>query len=244
MVDSSLPADSNSHDAPASQGEPSSQGEPFLQGEPSLQGEIARLIGEHHRALYRYAFRLAGRVADAEDLTQQTFVVAQQKIHQVRDPAKVRPWLYTVLRNCFLKSRRKQRPASAGDLELDIDAVAEPLPAAEQIDRRELQAAIDALPDEFKLVVVMFYFEECSYKEIAAKLEVPMGTVMSRLARAKGRLRRQLLADLVEDSHVEQGHVEDGHVEHAPHMKNGTPEKTETAKLASHSLKRPRVSGS
>lgn len=206
MVESSLPTDPNANGA---------------------RGEIDRLIAEHHRALYRYAYRLAGREADAEDLTQQTFVTAQQKIHQLRDPAKVRSWLFTVLRNCFLKSHRKQRPLSAGDLELEIDAIAEPIPEAPQIDRQDLQAAVDLLPDEFKLVVVMFYFEERSYKEIAAELKIPPGTVMSRLARAKGRLRHRLL---------------DGQVVHAPHSKDKTPENTtSTTKFAPHVLKGPKV---
>ena len=57
-----------------------------------------------------------------------------------------------------------------------------------------MQAAIDELPEDFKIVLVMFYFEECSYKEIAAQLDISIGTVMSRLARAKGRLRQRLLA--------------------------------------------------
>ncbi len=60
------------------------------------------------------------------------------------------------------------------------------------MDTAELQAAIDELPAEFRVVVAMFYFEECSYREIAEKLDLPIGTVMSRLARAKGHLRSKL----------------------------------------------------
>ena len=60
------------------------------------------------------------------------------------------------------------------------------------VDSAELQAAIDELPAEFRLVVAMFYFEDCSYRDIAEKLDVPIGTVMSRLARAKGHLREKL----------------------------------------------------
>lgn len=65
----------------------------------------------------------------------------------------------------------------------------------DDIDRERLQLALDELPDEYRLVVAMFYFEELSYKEIASELELPIGTVMSRLSRAKGRLRHRLLAE-------------------------------------------------
>jgi len=142
--------------------------------------------------LYRYAYRLSGSAADAEDLTQQAFMIAQQKIAQLRDADSARSWLFTVLRNCFLKSVRRTRPASAGDLQLDVDEIPDRLATSEEIDSEELQAALGQLPDDFRLVLVMFYFEECSYREISEKLSLPIGTVMSRLSRAKQHLRKQL----------------------------------------------------
>jgi len=154
--------------------------------------DVAELVAAHHRELYRYAYRLTGSVADAEDLTQQTFMIAQEKGGQVREPEKVRSWLYTVLRSCFWKSRRKKAPLAAGDLELNLDHTAEETPSDDDIDREALQAALMQLADEFREVLAMFYFEECSYKEIAAKLELPMGTVMSRLSRAKSHLKKAL----------------------------------------------------
>ena len=150
---------------------------------------IAQLVAEYHEPLYRYAYRLSGSAADAEDLTQQVFLIAHQKLDQVRDAQSVRGWLFTVLRNCYLKGRRKGLGLPIA--ELDVNTLpAEPPEAA--IDSQELQAALDSLGDEFKLVVVMFYFEHCSYKEIAEQLEIPLGTVMSRLARAKSHLRERL----------------------------------------------------
>lgn len=154
--------------------------------------EISRLIVDHHENLFRYAYRLTGSAHDAEDLTQQTFLVAQQRLDQVRDPARIGGWLFSVLRSCFLKSRRKRRPALAANLELEIDELPAS-PAAEPIDRQQLQAALDELPDDARLILVMFYFEDCSYKEIADQLQIAIGTVMSRLARAKARLRGALL---------------------------------------------------
>lgn len=155
---------------------------------------IERLIVEHHAVLYRYAYRLCGSCTDAEDLTQQAFLVAHRKLHQLRERERARSWLFAVLRTCFLKSRRRPQEVPASGLELSIDALPERVPEHEEIDCERLQAAISALPQEFRVVVLMFYFEQLSYKEIAAQLDIRIGTVMSRLARAKDRLRYGLLA--------------------------------------------------
>ena len=155
------------------------------------QPDIQAIVLAHNQDLYRYAYRLAGNPQDAEDLTQQTFLIAQQRLDQVRDPERMIGWLFSILRSCYLKSQRKRRPVSAAGIELDIESVPDDVPESE-VDSQLLQVAIDELPEESRLVVVMFYFEDCSYKEIAAQLDVPIGTVMSRLARAKERLRRRL----------------------------------------------------
>ena len=156
--------------------------------------DIARLVADHHAAVYRYAYRLTGAACDAEDLTQQTFLAAQQNLRQLRDAQHGRSWLYAILRNSFLKMRRKRVPLSAASLELDINSVPEDLPEIAAIDPERLQAALNELPDEFKMAVLLFYYEGCSYREIAEKLATPIGTVMSRLSRAKGHLRARLFA--------------------------------------------------
>jgi RNA polymerase sigma-70 factor (ECF subfamily) len=157
-------------------------------GPVPLRIDIRSLVQEHHQDVYRYAYRLAGKEVDAEDLTQQTFLIAQQRLHQIRQPERVIGWLFTILRSCYLKTKRKFEPLSASSLELEIDSIPDE-PIEETFDKEALQAALDKLPDDFKLVVVMFYFEQCSYKQIAEQLEIPIGTVMSRLTRAKSRLR-------------------------------------------------------
>ncbi len=158
---------------------------------PGEMPDVRELVIAHHAALYRYAFRLAGNTCDAEDLTQQTFLVAQERLHQVRDVGKIEAWLFAVLRNCYFRGCRKPRTVLATNLEISLEAIPAPL-TLEQIDRQTLQAALDELPDTFRVVVLMFYFEGCSYKEIASQLEIPIGTVMSRLSRAKAHLRRRL----------------------------------------------------
>lgn len=169
------------------------------------QIDLAGLIVAHHAALYRYAYRLCGCAAEADDLTQQAFLVAQQRLHQLREPERAGAWLYAVLRSCFLKSIRRQRPANAATLNVEVEEFADAsfsdkIPAAEEIDREKLAAALADLPEEFRLVVLMFYFEDLSYQEIAEQLEIPIGTVMSRLSRAKGHLRRRLGDDAEESN--------------------------------------------
>ncbi len=164
------------------------------------RAHIAELVAEHHAALYRYAYRLSGSTADAEDLVQQTFLIAQSKLEQVRSAECARSWLYVVLRNTYLKSRRKRLPMTAGDLELSLDSIPEELPQPVLVDSEELQAGLNSLPEEFKIVVMLFYFEHCSYKEIAEQLELPIGTIMSRLSRAKGHLRSRLFPQNTDES--------------------------------------------
>jgi RNA polymerase sigma-70 factor (ECF subfamily) len=163
-------------------------------GSTSKVPSIAQLVEAYHQAVYRYAYRLAGSVADAEDLTQQTFLIAQQKLDQIREPEKADRWLLAIARSRFLKNCRRHHPVPAANVDLDMDCVAvEPLPD-DQIDGELLQLALADLPDQYRVILVMYYFEELSYRDIAGELEVPLGTVMSRLARAKSRLRTLLAA--------------------------------------------------
>jgi len=156
------------------------------------QLDVATLVVAHQAAVYRYACRLCGCPVEAEDLVQQTFLIAQRKLHQIREPERACSWLLAVVRSCFLKSIRKPRPVPAQAIDLDVDQVADETPDTDEIDREQLAAALAELPEEFRLVVLMFYFEELSYQDIAAQLEIPIGTVMSRLSRAKGHLRKKL----------------------------------------------------
>lgn len=165
---------------------------------------LTQLVAEHHAELYRFAYRLCGLAADAEDLVQQTYLTAQAALAKGAAVEHPRAWLFTILRNAYLKSTRRQRPAAASDLGLEHDALAyaEPPPqgppsvvAGEtEYDTEQLQQALTDLPDEQRLVLLMFYFEDCSYAEIARRLELPAGTVMSRLSRAKQRLRTRMCA--------------------------------------------------
>lgn len=153
--------------------------------------EVAALVAEHYAAVYRYAYRLCGGTAEAEDLTQQVFLNAQRKLDQLRGVESARGWLFAILRNCFLSTRRQTAPLSLG-VELPWDELPENASPPSAVDSELLQTALSALPDEYRLVLLMFYFEDYSYREIAERLELPIGTVMSRLSRAKSALRSSI----------------------------------------------------
>ncbi len=154
--------------------------------------DIADLVSQYHRGMYQYAFRLTGSAVDAEDLVQEAFLIAQQKLDQLRSRKAARSWLFTIERNCFIRSRKRTRPVSAGNIDLNIDSVPQETADDEEIDSERLQKALDRLPPKHRTMLAMFYFEDIPYREIAQRLDMPIGTVMSRLARAKSRLRTEL----------------------------------------------------
>lgn len=159
---------------------------------------VAELVEEHYQLLYRFAYRLSGSAADAEDLTQQAFLTAHSKLDQLRDTDKARSWLLTIVRNSFLK--KKRRPSVANFESFEHLAAEPDSPLDGPLDSEELQLLLDEMPEEFRTTVILFYFQEHSYKEIAEQMETPIGTVMSRLSRAKAFLRGRLLQRLGTDA--------------------------------------------
>jgi len=161
---------------------------------------VAQVVADHHAAVYRYAYRLTGSETDAEDLTQHTFLTAQRKLGQLRNVESTRSWLFTILRNAFFKSCQKRRPIPAANVDMDVNNVAADFPEDPVVSSEQLQQALDELPEKFRVALLMFYYEELSYREIAERLHVPMGTVMSRLARAKRYLRSKLFEPVAESA--------------------------------------------
>lgn len=162
-------------------------------GMPGSPKAIQQLVDDNYEALFRYAYRLSGSSADAEDLTQETFCKAQLNLPQLRDPGRARPWLFSILRNAYLHSARAQRQQPSVSLE-GVGDVAEPLPESlPEIDPEQLQSALNELSEVYRTPIILFYFESFGYREIAEQMDLPIGTVMSRLARAKAFLRGRLL---------------------------------------------------
>jgi RNA polymerase sigma-70 factor (ECF subfamily) len=161
---------------------------------PGSRRKVEQLVEQHYASLYRYAYRLTGSAADAEDLTQEAFCQAQRKLAQLRDWDKAKAWLFSILRNAYLHRVRGHKHAAV----VSLDGVGEvperlpePLPA---VDPERLQQAVSELPEGFRTPIVLYYFEDFSYRAIAEEMDLPLGTVMSRLARAKAHLRGRLLS--------------------------------------------------
>jgi RNA polymerase sigma-70 factor, ECF subfamily len=152
---------------------------------------LSELACLHYPLVYRYAFRLCGSVEEAEDLTQQAFLTAHRRLDQLRERDSAKAWLCAILRNTFLTRVSLRRSARM----IPLRAVAEPAEEISRdatIDSDELQQLLNELPEEFRTPVILFYFDELTYREIAEQMNVPIGTVMSRLARGKAHLRRRL----------------------------------------------------
>jgi RNA polymerase sigma-70 factor (ECF subfamily) len=154
---------------------------------------IQWVVDAHLNDVYRYAYRLAGNRPDAEDVTQQVFLLAQRHLDQVRDRRRVKPWLLTIVRNTYLKLHRRQRPQNAASAHVEMEWFPGE-PGADPAIGDALQAALNGLDDHHRQVVLMFYFEDLSYRQIAERLNIKLGTVMSRLARAKTCLREVYLS--------------------------------------------------
>jgi len=154
---------------------------------------VQELVDSHYESLYRYAYRLTGTAADAEDLTQEAFCKAQLQLTQLRDPQRAKAWLFSILRNAYLHRARSQRQHPHVPLDSVGDLAAAPPDPLPELDPQQLQQALNELPEVFRTPVILYYFEDFSYRDIAEQMDLPIGTVMSRLARAKAYLRSRLL---------------------------------------------------
>ncbi len=153
------------------------------------------LVNEHYYPLFRFAMSLTHAESDARDLTQQTFYTWAAKGHQLRDGAKVKTWLYTTLHRAFLQVRRRQVRFPHHDLEEVAQQLPVELPEfTNRADCAEVLPALAKVDEVFRGAVALYYLEDCSYKEIAAVLDVPVGTVKSRIARGLAQLREILLS--------------------------------------------------
>ena len=155
--------------------------------------------GPHIDAAYNLARWLARSAADAEDIVQDALLLAYRNFDARRGP-NTRAWLLAIVRNCFLSARRRDAARPAAVASLDATDAGTPPSALIGHDDPEQQAiaaegaraldrALGGLPQEFRLVLVLRELEGLSYKEIAEVTDAPVGTVMSRLARARAALR-------------------------------------------------------
>jgi RNA polymerase sigma-70 factor (ECF subfamily) len=155
--------------------------------------EFENLVKLYYRDLYRFGFSLTGSEADASDLTQETFYIWARKGHQLNNAANVKGWLFTTLHREFLKiCRRRKRFADQPIEETAHDLPDMPVDCVNRIDSRTLIRMLAEIDEDFRVPLVLYYIEDFSYKQIADLLAVPLGTVQSRIARAKVQLLRRL----------------------------------------------------
>jgi RNA polymerase sigma-70 factor (ECF subfamily) len=159
--------------------------------------------------LYAAALRMTRNAADAEDLLQETFLKAYRGFGSFQDGTNLKAWLYRILTNTFINSyRAKKRRPETSDIEdvedlymyhrlSGIEAATAGRSAEEEVLDRfsdsEVKTAIEELPEQFRLAVLLSDVEGFSYKEIAEIMDVPLGTVMSRLHRGRKSLQKSLV---------------------------------------------------
>jgi RNA polymerase sigma-70 factor (ECF subfamily) len=157
--------------------------------------EFEELVDAHYQPLFRFGMSLARDADKAADLVQETFCIWAEKGGQLRDRSKAKTWLFTTLHREFLSQRR--RASRFSDEPLDEEAAeAVPCPqedADRQMDGQRALELLGAMDETYRAPLALFYLQQHSYKEIAEILDVPIGTVMSRLSRGKEMLRRRML---------------------------------------------------
>lgn len=154
--------------------------------------DFDRLVEDFYQPLFRFGLSLTKSEPEACDLVQQTFAQWARKGHQLRDESKVKTWLFTTLRREFLATVRRgnrysDEPLEEGGSEATCDAS-----QAEAVDAAEMMVLLNELPLEYREPLVLFYSREMAYADIAEILEIPIGTVMSRLSRGKSQLRKRI----------------------------------------------------
>jgi RNA polymerase sigma-70 factor (ECF subfamily) len=182
-----------------------------LNGHPPL---LAIDLREYLDGLYSYAMVLSRNQAEAEDLVQETCLRALRAMKRLRPDSNVKSWLFTILRNIWLNQLRQRKTApDLLDLDSDergaeraVDSSRDPHAAyVSDLEGQQVRNAIEQLPLEFREIILLREYEELSYEEIATLLDCPLGTVMSRLARARSKLRDLLLATAVGWSGTKDG---------------------------------------
>jgi len=159
---------------------------------PSLDFE--EIVDRFYPMLYRFALSLARNEADACDLTQQTFSIWAAKGHFLRDGSKAKSWLFTTLYREFISNRRREMRWPKEEL----SEVEHELPCAlpetvDCLESAQVMEALQSVDETFRAPLVLFYLQEHSYEEISRILEIPLGTVMSRLSRGKQKLQQAFL---------------------------------------------------
>ena len=156
--------------------------------------DFQQLVDRQYAPLYRFALSLSKSEADAADLTQQTFFLWASKGDQLRDRSKAKSWLFTTLYREFLSRRRHEVRFPKVELDDVREDEMSIIPNVNTFDGATVLQGLREVEEPFRAPLTLFYLEQFSYQEIADMLDVPIGTVMSRLSRGKALLRQRLLS--------------------------------------------------
>lgn len=150
-----------------------------------------QIVDAHYQGLYRFALSMCRRESTAQDLVQQTYLQWAKKGHTLRDASKVKTWLFTTIYREWLAIARREKKYEEVEFEADLHGSPQPEDEGEnpRVDSATLQSALEQLDPNYRAPLVLFYLKELSYRDIAETLGIPLGTVMSRLSRAKDSLR-------------------------------------------------------
>ncbi|WOO43048.1 RNA polymerase sigma factor [Rubellicoccus peritrichatus] len=151
-------------------------------------------VGDHYRNLYYFALSLSRNEADAADLTQHAYLKLAKHWVKIKNPSKVKSWLFSTLYRDFIDRKRKRKFES--DVQIETISREISFESTEAADKHDSEIAVQALidlQDEYRIPLTLFYLEDYSYKEIAKVLDIPIGTVMSRLHRGKELLYDKLM---------------------------------------------------
>ena len=162
-----------------------------------LKKDFEEKVSEYIDSLYNLALRMTQHKQNAEDLTQEAVLRAYRNFDKFRQGTNFKAWIMTILRNVFINEyhrKMKEPPKIEFEEVEDFITIPEISGVQEEIFSAELKYSIDKLPEELRTTITLFYVEEFPYKEIAKIMDVPVGTVMSRLYTARQFLKRQLSA--------------------------------------------------
>jgi RNA polymerase sigma-70 factor, ECF subfamily len=166
----------------------------YTEDQKRSEPDFQSLVDLHYESLYRFAMSLTRAENDACDLVQQTFLIWATKGHQLQDSSKVKSWLYTTLHRAFLESRRRLTRfphIELSEAEAELPSVDPDL--VSRLDAQDVVQLLSLVDEQFQAAVALFYLEDYSYNEIAGILEIPLGTVKSRIARGLAQLKELVL---------------------------------------------------
>jgi RNA polymerase sigma-70 factor (ECF subfamily) len=169
------------------------------QNESKLIGaaNLTPIVDRFYGPLYQFAVRLTKSESDAADLVQETFFTLIQHLHRIRDLSRIKCWLFTTLRRNFLMEVRHRAKHREVEFLPDVHGLQTEHPSHwSTLDALSVRRAILQLDESHRTALQLFYVKNLSYREIGKALEIPIGTVMSRLARGKAQLKSILLRDI------------------------------------------------